>query len=573
MAARLPGSLVVASYSTFVSIAPIGSYAPYSALPDGSLVTPALTEAIRSSNGMLFGLGAGLAFFIRNILVSFDYIRRGRIKHRYLFYALLLSQLLGPVGVVPITVAFFRPSDCTIVNCIASIAVFSSESLLISGILGVKAYRCLSDSLVVLLVIAAFQVSIIACALLDLISFQGMKDFTGSCTLNGHTSYIQIVFALFCAECIFLFVCFFFAIWKSSRTSAASGRLSIHIHSVGTEVPGQSAASNDRRGWWDYVPDVHKTKRSSPPDGVNSQVAPRRWQMPWFKSREPNKQEEVPAYAYQRKPSLPGPYPLKHPGFPSGGLRRNAPVHYDPDRGPPSASSPPMSTERLEKSIPRMELFKEAMRNELFHTAFIAGSCGVAAVLSSVGVNLGLVLGPGGWIGVNWLIISFLVIHSFGRVVRRHEREALLQHPSAWDPMYRAEQAFFPSSRERPSDTWRHWSTDNGPHRRITHADEDDITTHSCNKSPMEDGSTGRNDEEVLSLDGPSWRSSSSSSSSLTTTESITAATTPTMLSSVNTLPPDSDTPHYMRAQPPPSDHSGNAEAYRTTSCSSSSLP
>lgn len=31
-------------------------------------------------------------------------------------------------------------------------------------------------------------------------------------------------------------------------------------------------------------------------------------------------------------------------------------------------------------------------------------------------------------------VISILNIHSFGRVVRRHEREAILQHPSAWDP-------------------------------------------------------------------------------------------------------------------------------------------
>lgn len=30
-------------------------------------------------------------------------------------------------------------------------------------------------------------------------------------------------------------------------------------------------------------------------------------------------------------------------------------------------------------------------------------------------------------------------MHSFGRVVRRHEREAILQHPTAWDPIYRAE--------------------------------------------------------------------------------------------------------------------------------------
>ena len=30
-------------------------------------------------------------------------------------------------------------------------------------------------------------------------------------------------------------------------------------------------------------------------------------------------------------------------------------------------------------------------------------------------------------------------MHSFGRVVRRHDREAILQNPTAWDPIYRAE--------------------------------------------------------------------------------------------------------------------------------------
>ena len=36
-------------------------------------------------------------------------------------------------------------------------------------------------------------------------------------------------------------------------------------------------------------------------------------------------------------------------------------------------------------------------------------------------------------------IVSLFTVQSFGRVVRRHEREAILQHPSAWDPVYRAE--------------------------------------------------------------------------------------------------------------------------------------
>lgn len=30
-------------------------------------------------------------------------------------------------------------------------------------------------------------------------------------------------------------------------------------------------------------------------------------------------------------------------------------------------------------------------------------------------------------------------LQSFGRVIRRHERDAILQHPAAWDPLYRAE--------------------------------------------------------------------------------------------------------------------------------------
>lgn len=50
--------------------------------------------------------------------------------------------------------------------------------------------------------------------------------------------------------------------------------------------------------------------------------------------------------------------------------------------------------------------------------------------------------------------MSVFTMHSFGRVVRRHEREAILQHPSAWDPMYRAEleasRAFRQGNMRRP---------------------------------------------------------------------------------------------------------------------------
>lgn len=37
------------------------------------------------------------------------------------------------------------------------------------------------------------------------------------------------------------------------------------------------------------------------------------------------------------------------------------------------------------------------------------------------------------------LLLSLCTLGSFGEVVRRHERDAILQHPAAWDPVYRAE--------------------------------------------------------------------------------------------------------------------------------------
>lgn len=56
-------------------------------------------------------------------------------------------------------------------------------------------------------------------------------------------------------------------------------------------------------------------------------------------------------------------------------------------------------------------------------TGWVAANCTVLSIQSTSLIN-NIFLGA---------IISVLVIHSFGRVVRRHEKDALLfQHPSAW---------------------------------------------------------------------------------------------------------------------------------------------
>ena len=37
------------------------------------------------------------------------------------------------------------------------------------------------------------------------------------------------------------------------------------------------------------------------------------------------------------------------------------------------------------------------------------------------------------------IVISAFTMHSFKRVVRRHDREAILQHPTVWNPLYQAD--------------------------------------------------------------------------------------------------------------------------------------
>ncbi|KZT30370.1 hypothetical protein NEOLEDRAFT_1173810 [Neolentinus lepideus HHB14362 ss-1] len=541
---------VVVGLSTTFSLTPyvppsISSYRPiYSALPDGSFVTPTFLESMGRANGLLFALGAFIAFFIRNIIVSISYVRRGRVKHKYLFYALLVSQILGPVGLVPLIVSYFKPLDCTVVNRVTFMSVVLSQSLLMTGILGVKAYRCLSDSKVVLAVISAFQLGIVTCAVCDLVGLQGKKHILGSCALAGHTRFVQIVFFLFCAEGLFICTCFVRALWKSSRTSTIPGRLSIHLTSASEQSVNRRRSTNvqdpprSRRGWWDYVPEVPKVSEPQSPDGPKTEDKGNGSGMLWASFRWLIMREDVPAYAYQRKPSLPGPYPLRHPGIPLRPRGRDQNTHPDFGRlrgqPHPAQRSPSLSasTRRLGKFIPRMELFKEVMRNELGYTAFLAITCAVSAVLSTVGVNLGLLFSPGGWTGLNWLVMSLLVVHSFSRVVRRHEREALLQHPAAWDPMYRAEEALF-TSRHRQPESWRYWSNDGCAHCRTNHGSGEEDRRSSVEKSSTE----ASRDIRRPGHPSLSWlRPRSSSTSSLPSFEIKTAASTPTPLSSFHAV-------------------------------------
>lgn len=106
---QLTTALAIPNYSRFYNT-PIQSFHPsYRALDDGSLVASPFAADIASSNMTLLLLGVLTTLFIRNLLVSGDYLRRGKVKKKSLFYVLFISQILAPICFIPILVGFFNP--------------------------------------------------------------------------------------------------------------------------------------------------------------------------------------------------------------------------------------------------------------------------------------------------------------------------------------------------------------------------------------------------------------------------------------------------------------------------------
>ena len=107
-------AVLIPDYSMYFS-EPIQQFRPtYYALPDGSLVAPPYLNDVQQGNWIILFTGALLMLFVRNSIVSADYIRRGRVKYKGLFYALLISQLLGVLSFVIMAASFLaRQISCT----------------------------------------------------------------------------------------------------------------------------------------------------------------------------------------------------------------------------------------------------------------------------------------------------------------------------------------------------------------------------------------------------------------------------------------------------------------------------
>ena len=72
------------------------------------MVASPLIADLRSANVQLAVMSALAMFFLVTTVLSIQYLRRGKIKKKTLFYILLASQVLGLVSIITIIVPFFN---------------------------------------------------------------------------------------------------------------------------------------------------------------------------------------------------------------------------------------------------------------------------------------------------------------------------------------------------------------------------------------------------------------------------------------------------------------------------------
>lgn len=111
----LSTTLTIPDYHRFYDT-PIQSFLPvYFSLDDGSLVTPTFISDVKVANSVLAIFAAMSIFFFLTAFASAGYLHRSVVKHKGLFYMLLISQCLGLISTVPMLVSFFNQStSCTV---------------------------------------------------------------------------------------------------------------------------------------------------------------------------------------------------------------------------------------------------------------------------------------------------------------------------------------------------------------------------------------------------------------------------------------------------------------------------
>lgn len=168
-------------------------------LADGSLICSPLSKDLLQVHAILAISSALLVFFFRNTFTVVRYVRSGKVPQKALFYVLLGSQVIGFASPLPTIISIFsKRVDCRLwvakslaaqisnaelshprIVTVATMTNFLSLSLLVTGILGVKAYRCLDSSNVVLAGLALLRTASVILIVLDAINLDVGRGLAG----------------------------------------------------------------------------------------------------------------------------------------------------------------------------------------------------------------------------------------------------------------------------------------------------------------------------------------------------------------------------------------------------------
>jgi len=319
---------------------------------------------------------------------------------------------------------------------------------------------CLDRSRIVGVILTVIQIVWLTLTIIDSFDIHAERTLSGQCDRTSH-GMSPIMVILQCFQSFFISCCFVYAVWKSSGLPAVRGRISLRLASMddldeAQNHPGQSNVNytHQRRGWWDYVPGNEKPIQPLQRQPVNDSQASgfssiMRYTVKCFR-RSPDDSKIFAG----RKPSIHSEFPLPQPSRPPAvRISQNSASTTSDPRGNFRAHSPSpsFSSQPIIGLRPRMVLLREVMRDELCYTTFITTLCVVVTVIAVAGVNIRMALNVAGWLMLNWVVISLLAVHSFGRVVERHEIEAMMQHPWSWDYSFQTDRRAAETSRRARS--------------------------------------------------------------------------------------------------------------------------
>lgn len=386
-------------------IPPAPSYLP--ALADGSLLTPLYTHARRDASVLLFSCALFGIVFVRNIIVAYRFVRRIAARDMTLFYMLLFSQIWGPIACAALLIPLVsKTANCTAVNVVAAACAQTSYSILISGILGIKAYRCLNRSNAVLAAILLTQFSSWVLTAFDFPRLGSMRTLADVCVFKQDLRLLPTAFIMSSIETlVFVAMCFGYAVWNASKRSAQLGRISLDL-STRNGAPSDAGSQQQQprlRGWWDYAPNA---ARAAPhPSRSSTAVNPESGRTAWRLFPFPRRDVQDPMDSGWEK------------------VAEHDDDNENPHRGWTNGSGP-------SPKFARMVLLNDAVRNELYYTSLILLCHAVAMIMVPISGKNDRIWPPVFWIGLSWTLTSVLVIQSFSQVVSRHEREAILREPA-----------------------------------------------------------------------------------------------------------------------------------------------